>query len=394
MKRIDFLNTQTAFARHDKTSIYRALFLFKLLSYPSLVKISGKLIQFCLKIGLPVSWIVKKTVYRQFVGGQTIDECAEVVQALYKYQVYSILDFSVEGGDSEDQMKSAFEETVRSIQNASKKKEIPFAVFKPSAFAHSALLDSFVPGKTLDDKWNSYVDSFRNYVRRLSKEAADAGVPLLIDAEDSWYQPMVDEITEEMMLLHNSSSAIIFNTLQMYRHDRLNYLKSLIEKAKEKGFVAGVKFVRGAYMEKERERAEALNYSSPIQKDKQATDEDFNRALRYCIEHRDYLVVFCGTHNEESCLLLAELMKLHEISPDDNRFWFSQLYGMSDHISLNLAAAGYNVAKYIPYGPVKYVMPYLMRRAEENTSVAGQTGRELSLIEAEVKRRKALKSRA
>jgi proline dehydrogenase len=249
------------------------------------------------------------------------------------------------------------------------------------------LLENLIPNQIISPDLQVYLDEFRNYIQNLSQKAAEYDVPLLIDAEDSWYQHLVDEITEEMMSKYNQKRAIVFNTLQMYRHDRLLYLKNLHQKAQEMDFIAGLKFVRGAYMEKERIRAEEMIYPSPIQPDKASTDRDFNEALKYCTRNITRFVIFCGTHNEDSCQLLVSLMEENNFEPADKRFWFSQLYGMSDHISFNLASKGYNVAKYIPYGPVKFVMPYLLRRAEENTSVAGQTSRELSLIQRERMRR-------
>ena len=256
-----------------------------------------------------------------------------------------------------------------------------------TAFASAALLENAVPGEQPRD-----IEAFRQFkdrVDELCKTAHALDVPLMIDAEDSWYQHLVDETVEEMMIRYNGNKAIVFNTLQMYRHDRLTYLSELIRKARTKGFRAGVKFVRGAYMEKERERAMRMNYPSPIQPDKEATDRAFDQALLLSLENLDVMDIFCGSHNEASNLLLAGETDKRGLARNDNRIWFAQLYGMSDHISFNLAKAGYNVAKYVPYGPVKSVMPYLFRRAEENTSIAGQTGRELSLIRKELNRRKS-----
>ena len=313
------------------------------------------------------------------------------MEELARYHVYSILDYSVEGQGSDEGISEALKETMASVEKAGCSPDIPFAVFKPTALISHSLLDKMANPAGMNSSELAGAEAFRERVRLLCEKAHSLDTPLLIDAEDSWYQAFVDETVEKMMMQFNKEKAIVFNTLQMYRHDRLSYLKTLIEKARKDNFRAGLKFVRGAYMEKERARAEILGYASPIQPDKTSTDRDFNEALRVSLENLDTVSVFCGTHNEESCLYLIRLMDEKNIPRNHPGIWFSQLYGMSDHISFNLANAGYNVAKYIPYGPVKHVMPYLMRRAEENTSVAGQTGRELSLLALEWERRRNLK---
>ncbi|PKP18379.1 MAG: proline dehydrogenase [Bacteroidetes bacterium HGW-Bacteroidetes-22] len=288
-------------------------------------------------------------------------------------------------------MESALQETLRSIENAGKNPNIPFAVFKPTAFIPRRVLDKIEQPWTLTSDDHARMDLFKARVDKLCSAASQIGKPILVDAEDSWYQKFIDEITEQMMQRYNRDRAVVFNTLQMYRHDRLAFLKSQHQKAVDGNYYLGVKFVRGAYMEKERERAARMGYTSPIQPDKASTDRDFDAALTFCIENISKISIFCGTHNENSCLYLANLMQQHNIRPSDPRVWFSQLYGMSDHISFNMAIIGYNVAKYVPYGPVKHVIPYLARRAEENTSVKGQTGRELGLISKELIRRRQAK---
>ncbi|KAF0199150.1 MAG: proline dehydrogenase [Bacteroidetes bacterium] len=382
-----FDDTRIAFISKSDAELRRARLLFNVMAGPLLVNIGKSLIGFALKAGIPVDWIVKPTIYRHFVGGTSLLECAPLVSKLSRYNVKAILDFSVEGNHDPAGIESTLNETLNSIANASSDENIPFAVFKPTAFASADLLENAIPGKPPVEKLMPEYEKFKIRVEKLCSEASRLGVPLMIDAEDSWYQHLVDETVEEMMLKFNKEKVIVFNTLQMYRHDRLNYLKECISRARAGNYKVGIKFVRGAYMEKERNRALSMNYPSPIHAGKQATDEAFNEALLFSLDNLDLVEIFCGSHNEESNLLLARETDKRGLSRNDNRIWFAQLYGMSDHISFNLGSAGYNVAKYVPYGPVKSVMPYLFRRAEENTSIAGQTSRELRLIKSEFDRR-------
>ncbi|MGC8865111.1 MAG: proline dehydrogenase family protein [Bacteroidales bacterium] len=385
---INFDDTSVAFERLRNKELWRARLLFSVLAYPWLVKAGKHVIMHMQNAGLSVAWLMKPSVYKHFVGGETLEACQPVVDNLARFGVKSILDYSVEAIQTETAIESVLKETLKAIRNAASHPDIPFAVFKPTAFIPHEVLDKTEHPETLTEDDHVQLNRFRERINTLCSEAARLDIPLLIDAEDSWYQPFIDEVVEDMMKKFNQQKVVVFNTLQMYRHDRLAYLLGLIERARIEGFYAGLKFVRGAYMEKERERAQRLNYPSPIQPDKAATDRDFNKALEISIENIDKVAIFCGTHNEESSQLLATLIKVKGLDPADPRIWFSQLYGMGDHISFNLAKAGFNVAKYIPYGPIKHVMPYLFRRAEENTSVAGQTGRELRLIRKELHRRK------
>ena len=385
---IDFKNTEKAFVSKSNRDMKKALVLYKVMASPFITRIAKILTQFALAIHFPVNWIVKPTIYNLFVGGETIDECNPTVKLIGNYGVKSILDYSVEGKESIEDIEKALAETLHSIENAGKFENIPFAVFKPTAFTSSHILTKASSDEELTEEEKIEAQNFKDRVKILCKKAYDVDIPILIDAEDSWYQNFIDETVDEMMLLFNKEKAIVFNTWQMYRKDRLENLKKTYEKAKEGGYFLGTKFVRGAYMEKERERAEEMGYESPIHETKEDTDKAYNDALRFSFEHRDIVSTFNGTHNEESTLLLVELMKENNIEKTDKRFWFSQLYGMSDNLSFNLGAAGYNVSKYLPYGPVKHVLPYLFRRAEENTSVKGQTSRELVLIHQEIKRRK------
>ncbi len=385
---MDFNNTKIAFQDKSNKDLNRALFLFRTIEKPWLVKFGKIMMQIALTMRIPIGWAIKPTLYRHFVGGETIEKCFPVVERLAKSNVKSILDYSVEGTSTEKGINNAFQETLRSIENAGKNPNIPFAVFKPTAMIDTAVLKKIsFQKKTTDEDLLQY-DEFSQRIDKLAETAAKNSVRLLIDAEDYWYQKAIDDVVEQMMEKYNKQEVIVFHTLQMYRTDRLQYLKDLVEKARQKKFFAGVKFVRGAYMEKERARAEQEGYPSPINPDKETTDQMYNDALRVSMENIDILHIFNGTHNEESSKILVDLMSEQKLQKNDTRIFFSQLYGMSDHISYNLANAGYNVAKYIPYGPVRHVAPYLIRRAEENTSVAGQTSRELSLILKEKKRRK------
>jgi proline dehydrogenase len=382
---MDFNDTKTAFISKTDKELKKARLLFRAMASPAMVSMGKNLVNLAFGAHIPVDWVIRPTIYSHFVGGRSLAECDPIVRKLSSHNLKSILDYSVEGKHDEASMQATLDETKRSILNAAGNPDIPFAVFKPTAFASAYLLENAVPGREPTDI--KEYDRFKSRVEELCKTAHSLGVPLMIDAEDSWYQHLVDETVESMMQIYNGERAIVFNTLQMYRHDRLQYLKDIIDKARKGNFRIGIKFVRGAYMEKERERATAMGYPSPIQPDKKATDEAFDQALLISMDNLDVMDIFCGSHNEESNLLLAHEIDKRGLSRKDPRIWFAQLYGMSDHISFNLANAGYNVSKYVPYGPVKSVMPYLFRRAEENTSIAGQTSRELRLIQTEFDRR-------
>ena len=385
MKKL-FNNTQIAFSLKSDTELDRAYFLFKLIDNQPLVRIGTAVTNFALKANLPVEGLIRATVFDHFCGGINENDCISVVDKMFGKGVSSVLDYSVEGKEEEEQFDTVLEKTLKLIDFAKEKKAIPFAVFKPSGFGRIDLYQAVGEGQQLNaaetEEWNRVVARFY----KVCKTSYDNDVALLIDSEESWMQDAVDHLVEEMMEKYNKSKPIVFNTLQMYRWDRLDYLKKLHEKAKVEGFHIGMKLVRGAYMEKENERAVEMRYQSPICNSKEATDENYDAAVKYMVDNK--MSVFAGTHNELSTYFLMNLMEEKGIKSDDSRIWFGQLYGMSDNISFNIAAEGYNVAKYLPFGPVKDVMPYLIRRAEENTSVAGQTSRELSMIKAERNRRK------
>jgi len=387
--KINFEDTLTAFRIKSDRDLRRAYILFQLISYPTLVKMGNPVIRLLSAIRFPIGWIVKPTAFRQFVGGETLEECQEAVEKLKSGGVYAILDYSVEGGESDQAIEAALQETLRAVKHAGGHPDIPFAVFKPTAFGNNRALEVLSGEGEPDQEAVGEGEKFRARIDQLCKTAFEHDIPILIDAEDTFYQNFIDRVVIDMMRQYNKKRAIVFNTYQMYRHDRIGILESDIATARKEKFFLGAKFVRGAYMERERERARKMNYPDPIQPDKESTDRDYNLALKVSVDNIDIVSVFNGTHNEHSSLYLTDLMTERKIKPGDTRIWFSQLYGMSEHISFNLAAAGFNVAKYVPYGPVRYVLPYLMRRVEENTSVKGQTGRELSLIKKERQRRKA-----
>jgi proline dehydrogenase len=383
-----FDNTEVAFALKSDSQLERGYFLFRMIQNQPMVRIGSAVTNFALKAHLPIEGLIRSTVFDHFCGGVNEDDCLPIIANMYNNgKVHSVLDYSVEGKNEEISFDGALEKILKIIDFCEEKQSIPFAVFKPTGFGRFALYQKISEGKSLNsseqEEWNRVVARFH----KVCKLALEKDVPLLIDGEESWMQKAADELIEELMETYNKEKAIVFNTLQMYRHDRMDYLKALHEKAKVKGFYIGMKVVRGAYMEKERARAEEKGYPSPICENKEASDMNYDSATKYMMEHPK-MALFVGTHNEDSSYLVMELAKKHKIKENDSRLWFGQLFGMSDNISYNLADYGYNVAKYLPFGPVRDVMPYLIRRAEENTSVAGQTSRELNLLKTERKRRK------
>lgn len=383
-----FNNTKVAFALKSDSELDRAFYLFEMIKREPLVKIGTAVTRFALKTHLPVEGIIRATVFDHFCGGVTEKDCMPTIDKMYTKNVHSVLDYSAEGKEVEEQFDLAMEKTLNTIKFGKEKDSIPFAVFKPTGFGRFAIYQKVTEGVALDAHEEVEWKRIQERYDIVSKAAYDRDVPLLIDAEETWMQDAVDDLIEAMMKKYNTEKVIVFGTLQLYRWDRLDYIKKLHERAKEQGFKVGMKLVRGAYMEKERERAEEKGYKDPICVDKQATDKLFNDVMVYMFKNIDDMAIFSGTHNEESSYLLMDLIAKSGLDKNDDRVWFGQLYGMSDHISYNLAKEGYNVAKYLPFGPVRDVMPYLIRRAEENTSVVGQTNRELELLKRERKRRK------
>ncbi|MCE2973496.1 MAG: proline dehydrogenase family protein [Sediminibacterium sp.] len=391
---LSFENTENAFAHLTDKELKNARFLFQSMSYPWLVQMGTRLTPFIMRTGLPVHGLIRKTLFKQFVGGETLENTEPVTQKLHSFGVEVILDYGVEGKEGEDSFDTATEEFMRVIRYASTQTNIPFISIKVTGLARFGLLQSLNEAPRLrsgihDHEWElDEWDRVRDRMYAICELAAEKKIGVLIDAEESWIQDPVDRLCMEMMQQFNTTEAVVYNTVQLYRHDRLSFLKMSHRIAKEKGFVLGVKLVRGAYMEKERARALEKGYDSPIQPDKAASDRDFNAAVQFCLENLGDIAVVVASHNENSNQLAAATMDRLGIARNHSRVHFSQLYGMSDHITFNMAREGFRVSKYLPFGPIREVIPYLMRRAQENTSVSGQTGRELTLIQRELQRRK------
>ena len=386
---ISFDNTENAFKAKSDSDLNRSYWLFKMVGNPTVVNFGAKVAPIGLAIGF--KGLIKSTIFKQFVGGENINECDKTIAELGKFNIGTILDYSVEGKESEVDFDACCKETIETIHKAKNDKLIPFCVFKVTGLARFALLEKVSANEKLTDAEIKEYEKVKQRVFQISKEAFEANQPLFIDAEESWIQPAIDALADENMAKFNKDKAIVYNTFQLYRKDRFDFLKQTIANAKANGFHVGAKLVRGAYMEKERARAIEKKYPSPIQESKEDSDIDYNLALEECVKNIDMMGLCAGKKKKKSSLYLVELMNKYAISSSDKRVYFSQLLGMSDHISYNLALANYNVSKYVPYGPVKEVLPYLMRRAQENTSVKGQTGRELSLIIKEKERRSKLK---
>lgn len=362
--------------------------LFASMNNNTLVKTGGGMMKAALKWNLPGSkFLIKHSIFRQFCGGETIKECVPVIAELGRYGVGTILDYSVEGESSDKSFDQTRDEILATLDLAHRSTHIPFSVFKVTGLASSFLLEKMQAGKPLSPAEQASYDRAHARVDAICHRAHQYGVRVFVDAEESWFQHTIDNIAYEMMRKYNRESAIVWNTYQLYRHDRLDAIKEAHDVAKREGYFLGGKLVRGAYMEKEARVASQRGYKNPINPTKQETDALYDESLRYCVQHVDRISICAGTHNEASSKLLTELMHEYEMQPGDPRIWFAQLYGMSDNLSYNLAHAGYNTAKYVPYGPVDAVMPYLLRRADENTAIAGQSSREFLLIQKEIRRR-------
>lgn len=401
MTNISFENTQIAFKYKSDKELKKAKFLFSTMAKSLLVKLGTKITPWLIKTKFPINGLIKQTIFSQFVGGETLQETSRVVNKLDPFHVQVILDYGVEGKEGEENFDYATKEFIRVIKYAASQPHVPFMSVKLTGLARFSLLEKLhncadyneiisgiISTGELDDnekaEWNRVVAR----LTKICEAASESDTGVLIDAEESWIQNPVDAITMQMMQKFNAKKTVIYNTVQMYRHDRLQFLKDSYEVAFKNHFLLGMKIVRGAYMEKERNRATLLNYQSPIQPDKESTDADYNTAIEFCIEHINNIYIIVASHNEFSNLYATQLMDKKNIHHENDHISFSQLYGMSDNITFNLADAGFNVSKYLPFGPIKDVIPYLMRRAQENSSVSGQTGRELGLIKKELARRK------
>ncbi|MEQ6167525.1 MULTISPECIES: proline dehydrogenase family protein [unclassified Ekhidna] len=386
---INFDDTATAFAHRSTSELKNSHFVFSTMSMPWMVKTGTVMTNLALKLKLPVKGMIKKTIFNQFCGGESIKDCSRTITRLGDYNVQTILDYSVEGLKNEDGYDDTKEEALRVIDFASTNDHIPFCVLKLSGLGSTDLMTKAQNKEKLTEIEKTKLYNCEQRVDEIVHKASSKGLMVMIDAEESWFQSFIDGVAYRMMAKYNKERPIVYNTYQMYRHDMLDRLTRAQIEAEVNGYYLGAKLVRGAYMEKERERAEEMGYESPIHANKEAVDKDYDEALKFCMQHIDRMGLCAGTHNENSSKSLVSLMEEQDIAKKDNRVFFAQLLGMSDNISFKLADLGYNVAKYVPYGPVEKVLPYLFRRAEENTSIAGQSGREYTLVKKELKRRKS-----
>lgn len=389
LKKLSFEDTHIAFASKNNFQLQKAYWIFAIMNQNWIVKLGTFFIKLLLFLHFPIKKIIKTTIFQQFCGGESIEDCENTIRGLNQVSIGTILDYSVEGEENEKSFQKTKIEILKTIVKAHQEHSIPFAVFKVTGIFSSELLEQFQIGP-LDENDEQSFQSSKQYLHEICQKAFELQVKLFIDAEESWIQNSIDQLSYEMMEKFNKNEVIIYNTFQMYRVDMLGNLTNAIKSAQDQKYFIGVKLVRGAYLEKERQRSHEENYSEPLHKSKHDTDRDFNAAVDLCLENLERVYFCVGTHNEESCILLCDKMKKLGIPTHHKQIHFAQLLGMSDNISYNLAHFGYNVAKYVPYGPVESVMPYLFRRAEENSSIAGQTSREFALIKKEVNRRKLI----
>jgi proline dehydrogenase len=385
---ISFDNTEIAFRHKNDGELRKAAFLFSMMNNNLITKYGTRLTPWAMKVGFPIGGIVKATIFSQFCGGETLDECAITAEKLASHHVNTILDYGVEGEEAESRFDENVQEILRAIATAKSSGHIPFVSMKVTGYARFALLEKVHAKGILSGEEKAEWDRLVRRVAAICKAASESGTGVMIDAEETWIQQPVDDLSMEMMRVYNQQRPVVYNTAQLYRTDRLSFLKEAIAESKRGSFIYAIKLVRGAYMERERRRANDMGYPSPIQPNKEASDRDFNAAVELCFEHIDHVSQCIATHNEYSSLYGTQLAVKKGIAPSHPHLHFSQLFGMSDNITFNLANAGYNVTKYVPYGPVKEVVPYLMRRAKENTSVGGMSSRELGLIRTEVMRRR------
>lgn len=385
---VDFSNTEIAFLNKSDKQLKWTYLMYRMMNSPFMVKLTSSLALIGIKLHLPFTRkIIEKTIFNLFCGGKNLLDCQQSIDNLYKYKIYTVLDYGVEGKTREEDLDKTMQELLKAIEFAASNASVPIVSTKVSGLAKNEILELWQAGKLNTDKQKALFERIEARIDRVCKAADEYGVGIFIDAEESWIQGAIDYLVEKMMARYNKQKVVVYHTFQLYRHDRLGYLKSCYEKSRAEGYLLGAKLVRGAYMEKERDRAEDLDYPSPIQKDKESTDRDYNDAIRFCVERYETLASCNASHNLASCLLQAELIAEKDLPRSHPHLNFSQLYGMSDYISYNLAEAGYNVAKYLPYGPIREVIPYLIRRAQENTSVTGDMSRELRLISREMERR-------
>jgi len=389
---VSFEDTAIAFRQKSDRELFLSFLIFWLTKSPFLVKFLSRAARFSLAIGLPIKPLIKSTVFKQFCGGETKAEYTKVINSLAGSSIGTILDYAVEGIEDADGFEATNQELIHIIRQSRSNPDSPCTCMKMSAIGSSDLFQKITSGEELSDTQDREWLSLKRRLGEICAAAHQSDKPIYIDAEESWVQGAMDSLAEEMMAKYNTAKAIVFTTLQMYRWDRIDYLKQLITDAESGSYRLGIKFVRGAYLEKERERALLHGYASPINATKEDTDRDFDEAVRLSMEHISVVEICVGTHNEKSCRLMVDHMREHELPNNHPHIYFSQLFGMSDNISFNLAHAGYNVSKYLPFGPLESTLPYLTRRAEENTAIAGQMSKELEVLIKERERRKAART--
>ena len=387
---VNLNNNTNAFNDKSNTDLNRAWLLFLTISNPTISKILTNLLQIAISLKLPINYLVKISIFKQFCGGETITESKKTIDKLWKSKIGSILDYSAEGKQNDSDFKSVYDQGIKILNESENKNYIPFVVFKLTGLINFEILEKKNKNILLDQSEEKTYNIFLKRLEQICDKAKEINTPVFIDAEESWIQNAVDEIVLNLMKKYNHENVLIFNTIQMYRNDRVDYLNKIIDIGNKEKFKIGLKIVRGAYHEKEIDRAKKYNYNIPVHLKKEDTDKDFNKALEICVQNIDRISICSGTHNIKSSEYLIKLMKENGIKSNDKRIYSSQLLGMSDNISYNLAKANYNVCKYVPYGPIKEVIPYLIRRAEENRSISGQMSRELSNIIKEKKRRREI----
>jgi proline dehydrogenase len=391
MAKIDFTNTEIAFERKKNKDLKESLWLFNIMRNQTLVSVGSHMALLALKLRMPIKGIIKRTIFKQFCGGSTFEECRKSIKELAEYNVATILDYGAEGKETEAAFDITVRESVKSLQFASENDTVPVVSCKVTGLTSNDLLEKITAGDKLSDQQEKLYKKALQRLDAICKKAHELKVALYIDAEESWIQDAIDNMTNIMMERYNKEYITVYNTFQMYRHDRLAFLKKSFALAQEKDFILGAKLVRGAYMEKERFRASKEGYTSPIQVDKKSCDDDYNAAVKVCVDNYDQIASSLASHNEKSTRYQMQLMEEKNIPKEHPHLVFCQLYGMSDNLTFNLAKEGYNVAKYVPYGPIKDVIPYLIRRAQENSAVGGEVSRELGMLQTEIKRRKASK---
>ncbi len=388
ISKLDFKNTEIAFSAKSDRELKQMAWLFNWMNKSSLVKIGSKLLLIAIKLRLPfVKMIVRKTIFRQFCGGRTLLETKNSVDKLYAHGVLSILDYGVEAKQHEKEFNKTMNEIIRAIEFAHLNPSVPAISIKITGLARFSFLEDLQNHKPLKQENRNEYKNILKRIDAICHTGKQKGVSVLIDAEESWIQKPIDHFATVMMRRYNREEVVVYNTFQMYRKGMLQFLIDSYNLAQKGGYMLGAKLVRGAYMEKERARAENMGYEDPILESKEAVNDAYDTAVRFCVDNYEDLALINASHNEQSNLLQAQLIAEQDIKRSHPHLIFSQLYGMSDNLTFNLANAGFYVAKYLPYGSVKEVVPYLIRRAQENTAVTGDVSRELGMIKQEMKRR-------